>query len=155
MPVAKLVVLGPGEAGKSTLISLLTRGAVNLAVGGRTVAMDHGALQVGDWRLSVVGMPGQARFAPVREALFRGAAAAVWVHPAGTEPDVSTVALLDSGNRAVPPYVVYENERGGEPGEAFVAPLGVPAPRAIIRANLLSTRPRLEELLAALAGCLA
>lgn len=156
MPAAKLVVMGPGEAGKSTLISRLTRGAVNLAVGSRTVAMDHAALQVGEWRLSVVGVPGQERFAPVREALFKGAAAAVWVHPAGTEPDASTVALLDAANGAVPPYVVYVNEReGGVEASAFVTPRGVPVPRAVIRANLLSSHPRLDELLAAVAGCLA
>lgn len=41
------MVVGPGEAGKSTLIARLCPGAINLHAGGRTVALDHGTLRAG------------------------------------------------------------------------------------------------------------
>lgn len=131
-PAAKLIVVGPGEAGKSTLIARLVDGALNLAVRGRTVAMDHGLLRRAGARLSLVGVPGQPRFAAVREALSVGAVGAIWVHPAGEEPDAGTAELLGAVRPAPLPYVVYVNHRAGaavrrafEPPRPLAPPVGV------------------------------
>lgn len=135
---AKVIVVGPGEAGKSTLIERLVEGAVNLATNGRTVAMDHGMMRRGSARLSLVGVPGQPRFTAVREALAVGAAGAVWVHPEGEEVDPDTVGLL--GSLAAPlPYLVYVNRRAGQPGGgAFRAPRSLPPPIAILGGDLVT-----------------
>lgn len=135
---AKVIVVGPGEAGKSTLIQRLVAGAVNLATNGRTVAMDHGTMRRGSARLSLVGVPGQPRFTAVREALAVGAAGAVWVHPEGEEVDPDTVGLL--GSVAGPlPYLVYVNRRAGQPGRGvFRAAQSLPPPIAILGGDLVT-----------------
>ena len=151
----KLIVVGPGEAGKSTLISRLTADAMNLAVNGRTVSMDHGLVRHGALRISLVGMPGQARFAPVREALALGAAGAIWVHPEGEAPDPHTAALLRSAAGPPLPYVVYVNQRSGEriaPG--FEPPDGLGPPRRLIRGSLVERQANLAALLDAAAELL-
>lgn len=140
LTAAKLIVVGPGEAGKSTLISRLVEGAVNLAVGGRTVAMDHGLLRRAGARLSLVGVPGQPRFAAVREALSVGAAGAIWVHPAGEEPDGETVALLGATSPAPLPYIVYVNHRaGGAVRGGFEAPPPLAPPQGVFVGDLVGS----------------
>ncbi len=138
-PAAKLIVVGPGEAGKSTLIARLVDGAVNLAVGGRTVAMDHGMLRRAGARLSLVGVPGQSRFAAVREALSVGAVGAVWVHPAGEAADAETAALLGATRPSPLPYLVYVNHRAGEPARrgAFEAPPPLAPPLRVFAGDLI------------------
>jgi hypothetical protein len=134
---AKLIVVGPGEAGKSTLIARLVEGAVNLAVRGRTVAMDHGMLRRAGARLSLVGVPGQSRFAAVREALSVGAVGAVWVHPAGEAADAETAALLGSTRPAPLPYLVYVNHRAGASlPSGFEAPPLLAPPRGVFAGDL-------------------
>lgn len=137
---AKLIVVGPGEAGKSTLIARLVEGALNLAVGGRTVSMDHGMLRRDGARLSLVGVPGQARFAAVREALAVGAAGAIWVHPAGEAADAGTAALLAASGPAPLPYLVYVNHRDGEPVRgAFEAPAPLLPPLRLFAGDLVGS----------------
>jgi len=135
--VAKVVVVGRGEAGKSTLIRALTGNAMNLAVGGRTVAMDHGLLVRGGDALALVGVPGQARFAPVREVLVIGAKAALWVHPAGEPYDRPTVALLNGDSLRDVPYLVFVNLRKADPAEPHLElPPDLRPPKAILSGNL-------------------
>lgn len=107
----KLLVVGAGESGKSTLIAALCRRPVNLDVRGRTVAMDHGMLSREKRVLSVVGVPGQVRFAAVREALVPGASGAVWVVRPSAESDAETADLLAALSIS---YLVYRNCRSGE-----------------------------------------
>lgn len=148
---AKLIVIGPGEAGKSTLISRLVVGAVNLEVGGRTVAMDHGMLRRCGARISLVGVPGQSRFAAVRDALAVGAVGAIWVHPAGEAADSETVALLRAGAGGHLPYLVYVNQRSGTATPAgFEAPPGLAPPRAVLAGNLKESA--LDDLVEAVWG---
>lgn len=137
---AKVIVVGPGEAGKSTLIARLVSGAVNLAVVGRTVAMDHGMLRRVGAKLSLVGVPGQRRFAAVREALAVSAVGAVWVHPAGEEIDAETVALLAASKGNPLPYLVYVNHRTAEwPLADFPAPATLGPPQAVMVGNLMES----------------
>lgn len=137
MSHSKIVVVGPGEAGKSTLVALLCRNAVNLEVGGRTVALDHGTATRGALRLTLVGMPGQARFAPVRESLLAGAKAAIWVHPAGERPDAATVELLGRSELWWRPLLVVVNLRpDSAPCPLFEAPPTLPPPQRILSLDL-------------------
>jgi len=138
MRVGKVLVIGAGEAGKSTLIQALSDDAMNLEVGGRTVAMDHATLVDGDRRLSLVGVPGQKRFDVVRSVLAEGARGAVWVHRAGDPIDPQTTDLvLQLGGKTVP-YIVYVNHSdGAEPNGSWNCPEGCGQPRTIIEGNLL------------------
>ncbi len=142
-PLAKVVVLGPAEAGKSTLIQALTSAPVNLAVRGRTVAMDHGMIERDGVALSIVGVPGQERFAPVRATLLEGARAAIWVHPAGAEADATTAATVRELSVRGVPHLVFINERQGSPdgdGHAWGHDLSLPRPREILRGDALRSR---------------
>jgi len=145
--VAKVVVVGRGQAGKSTLIRALTSNAMNLAVRGRTVAMDHGLLVRGEDAVALVGLPGQARFAPVREVLVTGAQGALWVHPAGEPCDPPTVALLNSDSLRDVPYLVFVNRRetdlAGAPPDF---PPDLRPPTAILSGNLARPEPILRDL---------
>ncbi len=143
---AKVVVVGRGEAGKSTLIRKLAPRSLNLEVGGRTVALDHGMLVRDSGRISLVGVPGQDRFAAVREALVAGARAAVWVHPQGEEPDPGTAALLAGSHPGALPYIVYVNQRREGAPVPFRTPSIVPEPRHVLFGNLSSTEDNLEQL---------
>lgn len=138
MRVGKVLVVGAGEAGKSTLIQALSGDAMNLEVKGRTVAMDHATLIDGDRRLSLVGVPGQKRFDVVRSALAEGARGAVWVHRAGDLIDPETTNLMfELGGKSVP-YVVYVNHTdNAESNGSWMCPEGCAAPRNVIEGNLL------------------
>ncbi len=107
MRIGKVLVVGAAEAGKSTLIKAISPTAMNLAVNGRTVAMDHATLERSGRRLSVVGVPGHRRFRVVREALAADAGAAIWVHRAGQPVDLETAGLAT--NLGEVPYVVFIN----------------------------------------------
>jgi len=148
--LGKVVVVGPGEAGKSTLIRLVTERSLNLEVRGRTVAMDHGLLTRGADSLSLVGLPGQDRFRPVQETLIAGARGAVWVHPAGLPPAPGTEELVLLMAAARVPYLVYVNRRDGEPLSGWCRPPRLPPERAVLEGNLLAAGPGLEELKEAL-----
>jgi signal recognition particle receptor subunit beta len=140
-PLAKVVVLGPAEAGKSTLIQALTRAPVNLAVRGRTVSMDHGMLERDGIALSIVGVPGQERFAPVRATLLEGARAAIWVHPAGQSPDPTTAAMVRELDGRGVPHLVFINEREGTSnGHAWGQGVELPSPREVLRGDALRSR---------------
>jgi signal recognition particle receptor subunit beta len=137
----KVVVLGPAEAGKSTLIQALTRSPVNLAVRGRTVAMDHGMLERDGVSLSIVGVPGQERFAPVRTSLIEGAHVAIWVHPAGEQVDPTTAATVTELAALGVPHMVVLNEReGSASAEGWNPDAGLPQPRAVVRGDVTRSR---------------
>jgi small GTP-binding protein len=143
----KVLVVGAGEAGKSTLIKALVPGAMNLEVDGRTVAMDHAVLARGQDTVSLVGVPGQERFAPVRQVLATGAVCAIWVHRAGQPVDASTIELVSGiADRGVP-YVVFVNRDDGRCDEdGWRAPMGFAAPEAVVVGNILDPGTSLDDL---------
>lgn len=143
-----IVILGPAEAGKSTLIRLLGDGAINLEHRGRTVGMDHAILRDGDREAMLLGVPGQERFSAVREILTGMSSAAVWVRPPSGEADAVTADLLASIPRPMP-YLVFVNQRDGGGGHGNLAPVPalVDPPRDVVVGNLLgdlSARERLR-----------
>ena len=137
----KVIVIGAGEAGKSTLIAALCHRALNLEVDGRTVAMDHGALNDEEVSLSLIGVPGQHRFREIRQALATGARSAVWVHRVGQPIDAETLDLLVECSV---PYLVILNHEAGPAAATWSQPDCLPAPEAILSANL--TQLRAEEI---------
>jgi hypothetical protein len=150
-----VLVVGAAEAGKSTLIRALSPTAVNLAVNGRTVAMDHASLIRGERVLSLVGVPGQPRFQAVREVLAAGARCAVWVHRAGTPRDPATVGLVASLSQRGVPYLVLVNRWAGEGGEAdgwSPAPAQAP-PHAVLSCDLSSPGGDLDRLVGLIWAC--
>jgi len=86
----KVLVLGPAEAGKSTLIQALCEDAINLHVRGRTVALDYGTREYKDVIFHFFGVPGQERFASVQESLMTGSHVAIVVVPQGIPLDPLT-----------------------------------------------------------------
>ena len=140
----KVIVIGAGEAGKSTLIAALCHRALNLEVDGRTVAMDHGALNDDEVTLSLIGVPGQPRFREIRQALATGARSAVWVHRAGQVVDTETLDLLVECDV---PYLVILNHEAGSAAVTWRQPDCLPAPEAILSANLAELRSEEIELL--------
>jgi small GTP-binding protein len=132
----KVLVVGAAEAGKSTLIKALVPNALNLEVGGRTVAMDHGMLARKGNKLSLVGVPGQHRFAPVREVLAAGAVCAVWVHRAGTSVDEETSRLISEITAGGMPYVVFVNrDDHSVQHDGWQTPAACGEPAAVVAGN--------------------
>lgn len=126
MRAVKVVVLGPGEAGKSTLIARLCPDAINLHAGGRTVALDHGTLKTDGVCLHFFGVPGQERFAEVQETLLRGAHLGVVVVAAGQQIDLLTRRWSERLAAAgVPLLLVVNLIDGVQPAlsEAMLPPL--------------------------------
>lgn len=156
MKGAKVLVLGAGEAGKSTLIRALCPQAMNLEVRGRTVAMDHATLVAHGQRLALIGVPGQQRFAPVREALAAGTAAAVWVHRAGSGVDPESAELVAQIAGKGVPYLVVVNFHGSPQGDdGWSQPASCPVPHAVVAGDLLSSRAfvgRVERVLWEMVG---
>lgn|GEM_PF-726163 len=137
MRLGKVLVVGAAEAGKSTLIRALCPEAVNLEVNGRTVAMDHATLSRDGQVLSLVGVPGQPRFEPVREALAVGTRCTVWVHRAGTPSDPLTTSLVARLVDRQVPYFVYVNQHRSSTATGWPAPAGLPPPEAVLEGDLL------------------
>lgn len=140
----KVVVVGPGEAGKSTLVSRVGSQPMNLSHRGRTVAMDHGTLLRGERRAYLIGLPGQPRFAPVREALLTGAAAVVWVHPEGDLADAWTLDLLAGPLNRLPYLVLVNRRKGAGVAQRFSAPPTLPPPREVLVADLFGDAAALK-----------
>ena len=146
----KVVVLGPGEAGKSTLVQRIGFQPLNLSHRGRTVGMDHATFAHEGRVAQLVGVPGQPRFAPVREALSVGAVAAIWVHPEGDEADDWTLDLLSGPLRGLPYLVLVNRRAGGRPSLRFSAPASLISPREVLVADLAGDSAALGEVRAAI-----
>lgn len=148
MQLGKVLVVGAGEVGKSTLIARLSPSAVNLAVAGRTVAMDHATLSRNGARLSLVGVPGQGRFEVIREALAIGARVAIWVHGAGQTVDADTARLVGNlAARGVPYLVIVNHRSGSAAARDWRAPHGLPEPIATFDIDLMHPSSELERFL--------
>ena len=58
----KIVVTGPYNAGKSTLVRALCRDSISIDTEGTTVVMDFGRRKYQEMDVSLFGTPGQSRF---------------------------------------------------------------------------------------------
>lgn len=76
----KIVVIGPFSAGKSTLVSRVTRGSsFSIDKHGTTVSLDHGLAQFYGITLHIFGTPGLERFEILRRILSQGADGVIFV----------------------------------------------------------------------------
>ena len=55
MRLAKIVIVGKDEAGKSTLVQNIIPGALNIERQGRTIALDYGSKVYKDYKLHLFG----------------------------------------------------------------------------------------------------
>ncbi len=76
----KIVVTGPFESGKSTIIHNITNGnCINVEVNGTTIAMDHGVANINGMNVFLFGTPGLLRFTTMRKILSEGADGLIFV----------------------------------------------------------------------------
>lgn len=148
----KVLVMGPGEAGKSTLIAALCANAVNVEVHGRTVALDHGTLDVDGTTFHFFGVPGQGRFAAVQESLLPGAQVGVVVIRHGDRLDPLTRQWCRTlAGRGVPLVLVInsfgasDHQPEAEPQEPFLVRLELDLASRAEAARLLPVLHRLAR----------
>jgi len=65
----KVLVTGPFNAGKTSLIHSSSIKAVSVDRLGTTIALDHGHVKYGDFSVDLFGTPGQQRFDPILKLL--------------------------------------------------------------------------------------
>ncbi|MEM1658489.1 MAG: GTP-binding protein [Candidatus Jordarchaeales archaeon] len=125
----KIVVLGPYNAGKTTLIHALAEDAVSVERAGTTVALDHGTLDYKGFFIEFFGTPGQPQFEPILDMMMSGAVGFILVvDSADTSSFVRARELFDKC-RGKAPVVVAANKQDLEsaipPGE-LRSILGIP-----------------------------
>lgn len=91
--VLKLLVTGPYSAGKSTVVSNLSRKAASIEALGTTVGFDFGRKydEINVFDLHIFGTPGHTRFAFLQEILARGSAGVLLVVDS-TNPETFSLA---------------------------------------------------------------
>lgn len=113
MKLAKIVIVGKDEAGKSTLVQNIIPGALNIERHGRTIAMDYGNREHKDYKLHLFGTPGQTRFRIVRDIVSRGMDMAVWVLDYSRRFDERDEEILEFLTESKVSFVIFANIRPG------------------------------------------
>ena len=76
----KIVVLGPFNSGKSSLIKKMSRGSsISLDKSGTTVSLDHATVKIYGIMVHLFGTPGLERFEVIRKILSKGADGIIFV----------------------------------------------------------------------------
>jgi uncharacterized protein len=83
--IPKVLVTGPFNAGKTSLIHTASVKAVSVDRLGTTIALDHGHVKYGGFAVDLFGTPGQQRFDPILK-LLGGEALGVIVVISATDP---------------------------------------------------------------------
>ncbi len=84
--IPKILVTGPYNAGKTSLIHSISDRAVSVERVGTTIALDHGHVDYAGFSVDLFGTPGQERFDPILEQLGGEALGVIAVLDA-TNPD--------------------------------------------------------------------
>ncbi|MBN2380008.1 GTP-binding protein [candidate division WOR-3 bacterium] len=113
MKLAKIVIVGKDEAGKSTLVQNIIPGALNIERKGRTIALDYGNKLHGDYKLHLFGTPGQSRFRIVRDIVARGMNLAIWVLDYSRHFDERDEEILKFLTGSNVPFIVFANIKPG------------------------------------------
>jgi small GTP-binding protein len=110
--VPKIVVTGPFNAGKSSLVHAISDTAVSADHSGTTVAMDHGRATIDGLTADLFGTPGQSRFDPILKVVA-GQAVGVILVVDSTQPDSFARArdMLDLTWRQGLPAVVAASKQ--------------------------------------------
>lgn len=113
MKLAKVVIVGKDEAGKSTLVQNIIPGALNIERQGRTIALDYGNKVHQGYKLHLFGTPGQTRFRIVRDIVARGMDVAVWVLDYSRRFDDRDKEILEFLGESKVPFIVFANIKPG------------------------------------------
>ncbi|RME64564.1 MAG: hypothetical protein D6778_07740, partial [Nitrospirae bacterium] len=104
-------IFGKAEAGKSTLMSTLIPGSINIHHKGRTIAMDFGTINYNGHELHFYGTPGQARFECLRDIIALKADMAIMVFDGSTGIDQQDRAILDEVKALGVPFIGVLNHK--------------------------------------------
>lgn len=114
----KIVVLGPYNSGKSTLIhKLCHNSAFSVDKSGTTVALDHGVATAYGLAVFLFGTPGLKRFEVVRQILSEGADGAILVVDAsnrgslGEAKSIYNEFLKFFSDQEIPPLLLLANKQ--------------------------------------------
>ncbi len=113
MKLAKVVIVGKDEAGKSTLVQNIIPGAMNIERQGRTIALDYGSKEYKGYKLHLFGTPGQTRFRIVRDVVARGMDIAIWVLDYSRRFDERDEDILQFLVQSKVPFIVFANIKPG------------------------------------------
>lgn len=125
----KIVVLGPYNAGKTTLIHALAEDAVSVERAGTTVALDHGTLDYKGFFIELFGTPGQPQFEPILDMMMNGAVGFILVVDSADTSSFGRAKELFDKCRGKAPIVVAANKQDLEsaiPPSELRALLGIP-----------------------------
>jgi len=111
----KVLITGPHQSGKSTIVKAMSASAVSADSMGTTVAMDHGYLDYKGFACDLYGTPGQELFDPILYYLAEEAVAVILVIDA-TAVDTFKRArtMMQLTNALDLPLVVAANHYDGE-----------------------------------------
>ena len=106
----RILVTGPPDAGKSTVVQRLCQSAISVDRMGTTVAFDYGNVQVSGLEAEIIGTPGQERFEFIFQVFARQVNGVLFVLDATKEEDLvrakQILAILGSDV----PLVVLANK---------------------------------------------
>ena len=106
----RILVTGPPDAGKSTVVQRLCQSAISVDRMGTTVAFDYGNVQVSGLEAEIIGTPGQERFEFIFQVFARQMNGVLFVLDATKEEDLvrakQILAILGSDV----PLVVLANK---------------------------------------------
>jgi len=128
--VPKILITGPYNAGKSTLVKQLSETAVSVDRLGTTIALDHGYVEKKGFACNLFGTPGQERFDWIMEVLSKDVWGVILIVDS-TQPETFPRALemLEKVKAEHIPFVVFANKQdveGALPPEEVKKRLGVP-----------------------------
>ncbi|MEM3466313.1 MAG: GTP-binding protein [Candidatus Jordarchaeales archaeon] len=107
----KVVVLGPYNAGKTTLVHALAEDAVSVERMGTTVALDHGSLDYKGFYMELFGTPGQPQFEPILDMMMDGAVGFILVVDSADASTFNRAKELFDKCEGKAPIVVAANKQ--------------------------------------------
>ena len=110
--IPKILVTGPFNAGKSSLIHSLSTRAVSVDRLGTTIALDHGHIDHKGFSADIFGTPGQERFDPIIR-MISGEAMGIFLVVDSTLPKdfVRAKQMLDITKGYGLPYIIVANKQ--------------------------------------------
>ena len=128
--IPKILITGPYNAGKSTLVKQLSETAVSIDRLGTTIALDHGYVEKKGFACNIFGTPGQERFDWIMEVLSKDVWGVILIVDS-TKPESFPRALemLEKVKSENIPFIVFANKQdveGALPPEEVKERLGVP-----------------------------
>jgi small GTP-binding protein len=149
----KVLITGPHQSGKSTMVKAISNSAVSVDRMGTTVAMDHGYLDHKGFACDLYGTPGQELFDPILYYLAEEAVAVILVIDAtAVESFKRARTMMQLTNALDVPLIVAANhydKEGALPVEKIREQLHLP-PNIPIVPTVASEKIGIPELLDAL-----